>query len=107
MIKISHKVLLGDFDTFEEVMSSEITESEGFIWILFFFCTLLLMIIMLNLLIAFINDSYENLIQSKDVAFISERVSLIAYIEREMRIGKRSFWHTKFKDKFIFFFKPN
>ena len=107
MIKISHKVLLGDFDTFEEVMSSEITESEVFIWILFFFCTLLLMIIMLNLLIAFINDSYENLIQSKDVAFISERVALIAYIEREMRIGKRSFWHTELKDKFIFFFKPN
>ena len=62
MLKISHKVLLGDFDTFEEVMNSEITESEVFIWILFFFCTLLLMIIMLNLLIAFINDSYENLI---------------------------------------------
>ena len=62
MLKISHKVLLGDFDTFEEVMNSEITESEVFIWILFFLCTLLLMIIMLNLLIAFINDSYENLI---------------------------------------------
>ena len=93
MIKISHKVLLGDFDTFEEVMNSEITESELFIWILFFLCTLLLMIIMLNLLIAFINDSYENLIQSKDVAFISERVALIAYIEREMGPGKRSLWH--------------
>ena len=62
MIKISHKVLLGDFDTFEEVMANEITGSEFFVWILFFFCTLLLMIIMLNLLIAFINDSYENLI---------------------------------------------
>ena len=23
-----------------------------------------------------------------------------------MRIGKRSFWHTELKDKFIFFFKP-
>ena len=41
---------------------------------------------MLNLLIAFISDSYENIIQSKDVAFISERVHLIAYIEKE--IGK-------------------
>ena len=62
MLKISHKVLLGDFDAFDEVMSSEVTGSEVFIWLLFFFCTLLLMIIMLNLLIAFINDSYENLI---------------------------------------------
>ena len=45
------------------------------------------MIIMLNLLIAFISDSYENLIQSKDRAFLSERVDLIAYIEREMTLG--------------------
>ena len=42
---------------------------------------------MLNLLIAFINDSYENLIQSKDVAFISERVALIAYTELVMGEG--------------------
>ena len=63
------------------------TGSEFFVWVLFFFCTLLLMIIMLNLLIAFISDSYENLVQSKDIAFISERVGLIAYIEREMGTG--------------------
>ena len=63
------------------------TGSELFVWVLFFFCTLLLMIIMLNLLIAFISDSYENLVQSKEIAFISERVGLIAYIEREMPTG--------------------
>ena len=40
----------------------------------------------LNLLIAFINDSYENLVQSKDIAFISES-DLIDYIEREMGTG--------------------
>ena len=62
MLKISHKVLLGDFDAFDEAMHKDVTDSEFFIWILFFFCTLLMMIIMLNLLIAFINDSYENLI---------------------------------------------
>ena len=62
MIKISHKLLLGDFDNFDEVMQKDVTESEFCVWILFFFCTLLLMIIMLNLLIAFINDSYENLV---------------------------------------------
>ena len=96
MLKISHKVLLGDFDTFEEVMAESVTQSEIYVWLLFFLCTLFLMIIMLNLLIAFINDSYENLIQSKDVAFISERVNLIAYMEREMGIGQRSLWDQKF-----------
>ena len=42
---------------------------------------------MLNLLIAFINDSYENLIQSRHIAFISERVRLIAYVESVMTNG--------------------
>jgi len=87
MIRISHKLLLGDFNNFDDVMQKEVTGSEIFVWILFFFCTLLLMIIMLNLLIAFINDSYENLIQSKDIAFISERIGLIASLEREMDDG--------------------
>jgi len=62
MIKISHKLLLGDFDNFDNAMQEEVTGSETFVWILFFFCTLLLVIIMLNLLIAFINDSYESFI---------------------------------------------
>jgi len=87
MIRISHQLLLGDFDNFDIVMQKEVTGSEIFVWLLFFFCTLLLMIIMLNLLIAFINDSYENLIQSKDIAFISERIGLIASLEREMDNG--------------------
>ena len=62
MIKISHKLLLGDFGGFDDAMQKEVTGSEFFVWVLFFFCTLLLMIIMLNLLIAFISDSYENLV---------------------------------------------
>ena len=52
MIKILHKLLLGDFDSFDEVMQGR--------------C---------------------NLIQSKDIAFFSERVGLIAYIERKMWIA--------------------
>ena len=37
MLKISHKVLLGDFDAFDEVMHKDVTNSEFFIWILFFY----------------------------------------------------------------------
>ena len=61
MIKISHKLLLGDFGGFNDAMQKEVTGSEFFAWVLFFLCTLLLMI-MLNLLIAFISDSYENIV---------------------------------------------
>ena len=40
---------------------------------------------MLNLVIAVINDTYANLLHSKNnVAFIYERINVIASIEREM-----------------------
>ena len=46
-------------------LNDEKTGSEIAIWILFFFCTLLLMIVILNLLIAFINDSYVHVVEKK------------------------------------------
>ena len=39
------------------------------VWILFFICTFLLIIVMLNLLIAFINDSYVKAITQRDTNF--------------------------------------
>ena len=65
MIKVTHKVLLGEFGDFDELMTIENTGLDFFVWLLFFLCTLILVIIMLNLLIAFINDSYENLVTTK------------------------------------------
>ena len=60
-----YKLLLGDFDAFDNNLNDEKTGSEIAIWILFFFCTLLLMIVILNLLIAFINDSYVHVVEKK------------------------------------------
>ena len=56
------------------------------------------MIIMLNLLIAFINDSYENLVSSKDAAFISERVTIISYIEKKMSAAFKSYLDSLYSD---------
>ena len=53
---------------------------------------------MLNLLIAFINDSYVKITSLKDRAFLSERVALVAYIEREMGSGKRNMLEIEFGD---------
>ena len=44
----------------------------------------------------------KNLIQSKEMAFISERVALIAYIERD---EKKSFWHIILHNLFFLFNK--
>ena len=54
MIQIMYKLLLGDFDAFDDSINEENTGSGLAIWIIFFLCTLILMIVILNLLIAFI-----------------------------------------------------
>jgi len=64
-MKVTHQLLFTNFEQFEDVMTVENTGIDFFIWVLFFLCTLILVIIMLNLLIAFINDSYENLVTTK------------------------------------------
>ena len=53
-----YNLLLGDFDDFNEALSEETTDTDPFIFILFFACTIFLVIVMLNLLIAFVSDSY-------------------------------------------------
>ena len=58
-----YKLLLGDFEAFDENLNSDKTGSEIIIWILFFLCTLILMIVILNLLIAFISDSYAHVVE--------------------------------------------
>ena len=59
MWKILYKVLLGDFGDFETVINNKkVINSNFFIWALFFICTLFLVVVMLNLLISFISESY-------------------------------------------------
>ncbi len=48
-----YRMVLGDFDT-----NAFGSVAVGYVWILFFLCTLFNMIIMLNLLIAIISDSF-------------------------------------------------
>ena len=67
-----YRLVLGDFGDFDTNLNSDKTGSEIAIWILFFMCTLILMIVILNLLIAFINDSYNHVVEKKDIAFTFE-----------------------------------
>ena len=49
MLKLMYNLLLGDFDEFNEALSEEATGTDVFIFLLFFACTIFLVIIMLNL----------------------------------------------------------
>ena len=59
MLKIMYNLLLGDFDEFNEALNEEATNTDVFIFLLFFSSTIFLVIVMLNLLIAFVSDSYS------------------------------------------------
>ena len=62
MFQTYYKLVLGDFEGYDTVLTKHSTGSENYIWFVFFISTMVLMIIMLNLLIAFIGDSYNEVV---------------------------------------------
>jgi hypothetical protein len=69
----TYRMILGDFDTsaFGEV-------APGFVVLLFILCTIFNMIVMLNLLIAIISDSYARVNNISQQATYQERCILIS-----------------------------
>ncbi len=61
-IKIYHRLILGDQDDRLKNSCNDDYDMKLVIWILFFLSTIILTIVLLNLLIAFIGDSYEKII---------------------------------------------
>jgi hypothetical protein len=66
-------MVLGDFDT-----NAFGTVAVGYVWILFFLCTLFNMIIMLNLLIAIISESFAEVNSVSEQASFREQADIIA-----------------------------
>eukprot|EP00828_Plagiopyla_frontata_P018994 TRINITY_DN2428_c0_g1_i5.p1 TRINITY_DN2428_c0_g1~~TRINITY_DN2428_c0_g1_i5.p1 ORF type:complete len:227 (+),score=11.35 TRINITY_DN2428_c0_g1_i5:150-830(+) len=102
MLQLMYKLLLGDFNSFDDNLNSDKTGSQAATWIIFFLCTLLLMIVILNLLIAFINDSYNHVVEKKEIAFTFEQVQLLAQIDLQLSSSKKKELHKEFGDKYIF-----
>lgn len=69
-----YEVSLGAFDTgvFEDSVGL------GYVWILFLLCTVLNMIIMLNLLIAIISESFARIQSVSEQAAYQEEAAIIA-----------------------------
>ena len=59
-----YNMMLGDFELFNEALGEDVIGStiSNYAWIIFVISTLLIVIILLNLLIAFISDSYEEIV---------------------------------------------
>jgi len=68
-----YRMVLGDFDT-----NAFGSVAVGYVWILFFLCTLFNMIIMLNLLIAIISESFAEVNSVAEQASLREKADIIA-----------------------------
>jgi hypothetical protein len=67
-----YRMVLGDFDTNEFG-----SIAKGYVWILFILCTLFNMIIMMNLLIAIISESFANVTSVSEQAGFQEMADII------------------------------
>lgn len=69
MYKFYH-VILGDFNIFDDYVKNEDLLGAVFIKFLFILTTFVMVIVMLNLFIAFVCDSYNKTITKKSSAYI-------------------------------------
>ena len=75
-----YKILVGDFGDFAELQ----TPLGLLTWSIFLAMTLLMMIIMLNLLVAILGDTYDKVIGSEVMTNTYERTKIITNIEKNM-----------------------
>lgn len=86
------KLILGDFASFDYDMVNNMSDIEVFAWIIGMVFALILIIIMLNLLIAFVNDSYDKFVNIKQEAFLIGKIGLIVDLEKRMMKTQKAYW---------------
>lgn len=72
---------LGDFDN---TLDYEAHNGSVLYWLLFFFGTIFMMIILLNMIIAVMSISYEGIIEESDAVLVREKLNLM--LEKEFFI---------------------
>lgn len=77
-----YRLILGDFSYFDSFTHDSI--AAKLIWLFFFFGTLFITILMLNLLISIISDTYGKVSSMKKLSNAYEKTSLIIEIDRKL-----------------------
>lgn len=69
---------LGDFD---QTLDYSAKDGSYLFWLLFFFGTIFMMIILLNMIIAVMSISYEGIIEESDAVLVREKLNLMLQSE--------------------------
>lgn len=89
-----YRLILGDFSHFDNL--GENTEIYWILWFFFFIATFVLMIIMLNLLIAIISNTFSKVTEDNDLVDTYEKTKLICEID--MKFTSKNI--KEFKEKY-------
>ena len=81
-----YRLILGDFGGFDDLSDNGI---DWLLWVFFFIGTLSLMIIMLNLLIAIISDTYQAVTENNVLANNYEKAQIVAEMDEILSTQER------------------
>lgn len=82
-----YRLILGDFGGFDDLSDNGV---DWLLWIFFFIGTLSLQIIMLNLLIAIISDTYQKVTENNILANNYEKAQIVAEMDELMNINEKN-----------------
>ncbi len=94
-------ILMGDFGDYTTAMSEKAL-TENIFFLIFFVVSVLFIIVMLNLLIAIISDSYDKVIAMEGMASVYERLQMIVNRESLMMSSSRNQMNQRKKENFLY-----
>jgi len=84
---VFYRLLLGDFNQYDNV----VVDDSSFLWFVMLLFTVICVIVLLNLLISIISDSFQNVYKLKDQTRTYELMSLINDIDRQISNASRQY----------------
>lgn len=96
-----YRLILGDFEGFDEISQNSVAFS--LVWVSFLIGTLIIMIVMLNLLISIISDTYGKVSGMNKLANAYEKTGIIIEIEKKFSLKKKNKLRMKgFFQKYLY-----
>lgn len=93
-----YRLILGDFGGFDDLSDNGV---DWLLWIFFFIGTLSLQIIMLNLLIAIISDTYQKVTENNILANNYEKAQIVAEMDELMNINEKNLLRNTCLKKYL------
>eukprot|EP00828_Plagiopyla_frontata_P028790 TRINITY_DN371_c0_g1_i8.p1 TRINITY_DN371_c0_g1~~TRINITY_DN371_c0_g1_i8.p1 ORF type:complete len:264 (-),score=41.23 TRINITY_DN371_c0_g1_i8:93-884(-) len=106
MFKAEFRAAAGDFALFDQLFYDNLTTGTIPQGIYFMFTTFMMMVVLINLLIAFVMNAFNMVTSQKQKSHCYERAQLINYIDATLSVKQRNQLSSKLNLSYIYFSKP-